>query len=76
MTREPEDLPGPRKTKSRAGDPLGETMTIVNTDHARRATVRPFHSFDMTRWSQAVLLVAAGVMSLLCWAGLAALMLL
>jgi len=51
-------------------------MTIVNTDHAKRATVRPFHSFDMTRWSQAVLLVAAGVMSLLCWAGLAALMLL
>ena len=50
-------------------------MTTVNHDRAPRTASKPF-SFDLTRPSQAMLLISAGGASVLCWLGLAALILL
>ncbi len=50
-------------------------MTIVHSDRATRAASRSFY-LDVTRPSQAVLLISAGGASVLCWLGLAALILL
>ena len=75
MTRKPEDLPRHSETILRAGDPLGVTMTAVND----RAVLRPRTektAFDFTRPSQAMLLIGAGAVSVLCWLGLSALSLL
>lgn len=49
-------------------------MTTVNHDRASRAAAKHF-SFDFTRPSQAMLLISAGGASVLCWLGLAALIL-
>jgi hypothetical protein len=50
-------------------------MTIVNSDRATRAASRSF-TLDVTRPSQAMLLISAGGASVLCWLGLIALILL
>ena len=50
-------------------------MTTANIDRATRGASKSF-SFDLTRPSQATLLISAGGASVLCWLGLAALILL
>ncbi|MGB1157676.1 MAG: hypothetical protein ACPG42_12735 [Alphaproteobacteria bacterium] len=50
-------------------------MTAVNHNRATGAASKSF-SFDFTRPSQAMLLISAGGASVLCWLGLAALILL
>ena len=74
-TREPEDLPRHRETIVRAGDPLGVTMTAVNDSTGLRAGAKRT-AFDFTRASQAMLLIGAVAVSVLCWLGLSALILL
>lgn len=50
-------------------------MTTANADRAAGATPHT-NFFDITRLSQATVLIGAGLASVLCWAGLAALILL